>query len=165
MLHKSQVGLIYSVTPCLVGRVRKDSVLGSAGKTKPAALSPLSLSVSINQLLSPAPPSHTHTLVPLNPSVSSLLFPFSDELPMKYKNAHYKYSSSRYVQLCVYTHKRTVIHRSQDMGKWLGEALKGGGGPYVQTLYISRLTPSALPDHHNLVCLQHKVWSKLGWVH
>lgn len=127
MLHKSQVGLIYSVTPCLVGRVRKDSVLGSAGKTKPAALSPLSLSVSINQPLSPAPPSHTHTPVPLNPSVSSLLFPFSDELPMKYKNAHYKYSSSRYVQLCVYTHKRTVMHRSQDMGKWLGEALKGGG--------------------------------------
>lgn len=145
---------------------QKGFCIGVSWKDK--ACSPLS-SVAFSKhqpaSLSSTPVSHTHTPVPLNPSVSSLLFPFSDELPMKYKNAHYKYSSSRYVQLCVYTHKRTVMHRSQDMGKWLGEALKGGGGPYVQTLYISRLTPSALPDHHNLVCLQHKVWSKLGWVH
>lgn len=51
LLYQSQVGVIYSVTPCLVGCVRKDCVLGSAGKTKPAALSPVSLSVSINQPL------------------------------------------------------------------------------------------------------------------
>lgn len=74
LLHHSQVGLIYSVTPCLVGRVRKDSVLGSAGKTKPAALSPLSLPVSINQ--PPPPPA---------PSLPVFLFPFSFFVPMTYQ--------------------------------------------------------------------------------
>lgn len=60
------------------------------------------------------------------------------------------------------------------MRKWLREAAVGWGlvvvgtergGPYVQALYISGLALSALPDHHNLVCLEHKVWPKLGWVH
>lgn len=158
LLHHSQVGLIYSVTPCLVGCVRMDSVLGSAGKTKPAALSPLSLSVSINQPLFPSPLSAP----PHHPSVSSPLFFCSNELSKKYIYINHT-TNIPLACLPSDTHTKAHTHTRQDMRKWLGEALMGR--PYVQALYISRLAPSALPDHHNLVCLQHKVLSKLGWVH
>lgn len=160
LLYQSQVGVIYSVTPCLVGCVRKDCVLGSAGKTKPAALSPLSLSVSINQPLF-SPPALLPPYSPCFFSSSLSLFQWVIKQIIKKKSLQ-KYSSCVYSLWRLYT-QSAHTHRSQDMRKWLWEAVMGG--PYVQPLYISRLALSTLPDHHNLVCLQHKVWSKLGWVH
>lgn len=159
--HQSQVGLIYSVTLCPVGCARKCFVLGSAVKTKPGALSPLSLSVNINQRLPPhSPPNAPLPHLPIPLFLPHYCLQFAQQVN-KYRNAHYKYPFSMYCFWHFRTH--TLTHRSQDMRKWLGEALMGR--PYVQALYVSRLTPSTLPDHHNLVCLQHKVWPKPGWVH
>lgn len=120
LLYHSQVGLIYSVTPCLVGRVRKDSVLGSAGKTKPAALSPLSLSVSINQPLPPPPLPPPYSLC----FFSSSLFLFQWVIKQILKK---KYSSCVYISPLTHTHTQSAhTHRSQDMRKWLREAVMGG---------------------------------------
>lgn len=61
-------------------------------------------------------------------------------------------------------HTKQSIYTSQDMRKVAGRG-SDGGGPYVQALYISRLNLSTPTDQHNLVCLQHRLWSKLGWLH
>ena len=109
LLHHSQAGLIYSVTPCLVGRVRKDSVLGSAGKTKPAALSPLSLSVSINQPLF-SPPSLWHPPPTLCVSLPARCFCVAMSDQTNIEISYYKYSSSVYPLWHAHTHTQKLGH-------------------------------------------------------
>lgn len=130
LLYHSQVGLIYSVTPCLVGRVRKDSVLGSAGKTKPAALSPLSLSVSINQ--PPLPPS--------TPLLPVFLSQFSFSVPMSYQTNIFKiYSSCVYIPSDTHT-KRT--HAQKPGHEKVAERGHDGG-----TICPGVIYQSARPQH------------------
>lgn len=136
-LHHSQVGLIYSVTPCLVGRVRKDSVLGSAGKTKPAALSPLSLPVSINQ---PPPP-------PTAPSLPVFPFPFSFSVPMTYQtNIILKTLFANVLLLCIslLTHTHTKRTHAQKLGHEKVAERGRNGGDHMSRRCISVGSPSAL---------------------
>lgn len=139
LLHHSQVGLIYSVTPCLVGRVRKDSVLGSAGKTKPAALSPLSLPVSINW----QPPPHTHTA----PSLPVFIFLFSFSVPVTYQtNIMLKTLFANVLQLCMspLTHTHTKRTHAQKLGYEKVAERGRNGGDHMSRRCISVGSPSAL---------------------
>lgn len=133
LLHHSQVDLIYSVTPCLVGRVRMDSVLGSAGKTKPAALSPLSLSVSINQPLFPSPLSAPHY-----PPVSSPVFCFS--VPMSYQT-NIKIHTINIPLLCIPSDTHTKAHTQKT-----GHEKVAGRGPDGETICPGVVYQSSRPQ-------------------
>lgn len=139
-----QIGLIYSLTPYF-RLCQKGFCIGVSWKDKAwSCLSFVTFSKHQPAFSIPLPEN-------LNLFVSFIVFHFPFPIIYQTKKIKHKIWTSH------------LEHRSHNMRKWLQEALMVG--PYVQALYISQLTPSALPDHHNLVCLQHKVWSKLGWVH
>lgn len=92
---------------------------------------------------------------------SSFLFLCSNGLSNTFQNSHYKYS------LWVYPlwHVHTPAHTHKTGHEKVAERGPDGGTICPGVVYQSARPQHSQPHHHNLVCLQHKVWSKLGWVH